>query len=116
MPSVRHSLLVAHFLRICPENLHLIGRIVLVPETVPEYLARSGFGLNELQYNPGIGFGTERSWHPVDLRALLPGNNVEMSIILIGKDEAYEIVVVVFVIDVEGSFEVDAAKLIRPLT
>ena len=75
-----------------------------MPETVSEHLARSGVGLNELHYKPRIRFSTEWGWFPVNLRISLPVNNVKMSIILVGKDEAHEIVVVIVVIDVESSF------------
>jgi len=83
-----------------------------MPETISEHLARSGFGLNESQYNPRIRFGAEWGWFPIYLLALFPGNNIKMSIILVGKDEACEIVIVV-IIDVESSFEVDATQHVR---
>jgi len=114
MPPVRHPLLPAHLLRICPQDFHLIGRVVLVPESVSEHLARSGRGLDELQLNPGIAIGAERSRPPVGLFALLPANDVEVAVVLIGKNEAHEVVVIV-VVDVERSFKVDAIELIRPL-
>lgn len=113
MPPVRHPLLPAHLLRIRPQDLHLIGRVVLVPESVSQHLARSGRGLDELQLNSGIAIGAERSRLPVGLLALLPANDVEVSVVLIGEDEAHEIVVIV-VVDVKRSFEVDATELIRP--
>lgn len=113
MPPVRHPWLPADLPRVLPQDPHLIGCVFLVPETVSEHLAWSGIGLDELQYNSGLSFGTEWSWLPIDLLTLLPVNNIEMSIILVGEDEAREIVIVVVIIDVEGSFEVDVSELVR---
>lgn len=87
-----------------------------MPKTISEYFARSRFRLDEFQYNPRVGFGAERSRYPINLLVHLPTNNVEMSRILIGKNESHEIVVVVLVIDVKGPFEIDSSELIRPLT
>lgn len=113
MPSVRHSWLPAKLSRVLPQDPHLIGYIFLMPEAISEHLTRSSVGLDELQYNSGFSFGTERGRFPIDLLSLLPVNNVKMSIILVGKNEAHEIVVVVVIINVEGSFEVDVTQLIR---
>jgi len=49
---------------------------------------------------------------PKLLQTLLPGDKIKITIVLISKDKAHEIIVVV-IINVEGSFEVDAVHFMR---
>lgn len=112
MPPVRFMVVPTDIIVILPEDFHFVGSAVFVPKTVSQQCTRSRLRLDEFQHDARFGMGLERFIVPVSLRSLLPGDDVKMPTVLVGKDEAHEIIVTVILANVEGSFVVDAGKFV----
>lgn len=114
MPPVRNPLLPAELSRLPPQDLHLVRRVLVMPQTVSQHLARSGLGIDESQSDARIAHRAKRGAQPVDLIPFLPGDDVESTIVLVGEYESHVIVVRV-VVDIEGALVIDTAENVRSL-
>jgi len=111
VPAISGLWLPADILRVHPQQLHLIGRVSGMPQTVAQHFAWSCSAVDQLDLNSRLCVGNERLLVPIFLSVTLPHYRIEAMIALITEDES-NVVIIILGINEESSFQVNAIERI----